>query len=96
MATVSLLALLAVPAEGKERMAMARDILDKLALIAKSDPDLELRRAAQKARIIISELPFAHAIIGDINEKGDKPDDEKETKVVKPAEISSSEDTNKD
>ncbi|KAK8894506.1 hypothetical protein M9Y10_022940 [Tritrichomonas musculus] len=66
MATISLITLLSVPKEGKERIAMERSIADTLKNISESDPDLECRRAALKCRIIVAELPFGKVIVGDI------------------------------
>lgn len=68
MATVSLISLLAVPKDGKERIAMSRDIAGALQKIAESDADLECRRAAQKCRIFVAELPFGAVIIGQVDD----------------------------
>lgn len=65
-AAISLVSLLAVPKEGKERIAMARDIADALKRISESDADLHCRRAAYKARVIVAELPFGKVIVGEV------------------------------
>ena len=63
---ISLISMLAVPKEGKERIAMARDIADALRNISETDADLLCRRSAYKARIIVAELPFGKVIVGDV------------------------------
>lgn len=68
MATISLITLLSVPREGKERIAMERGIADTLKKISESDPDLECRRAATKCRIIVAELPFGKVIVGELTD----------------------------
>ncbi|OHT14405.1 hypothetical protein TRFO_15180 [Tritrichomonas foetus] len=66
IATIALITLLAVPKEGKERIAMERTIADTLKKISESDADLECRRAAYKCRVIVAELPFGKVIVGDV------------------------------
>lgn len=66
IATISLITLLSVPKDGKERIAMERSIADALKTISEEDPDLECRKAALKCRIIVAELPLGKVIVGDI------------------------------
>lgn len=66
MPVLSLMSMLAVPKEGKERIAMSRCIADSLKRISETDADLGCRRAAQKCRIFVAELPFGKVIIGDV------------------------------
>jgi hypothetical protein len=66
MSTLGLISLLAVPKEGKERMAMAGQLCYALKLISEKDPDLDCRRSAYKTRIFIAELPFGRAIVGEV------------------------------
>jgi hypothetical protein len=66
IAAVSLIALLAVPKEGKERIAMSREIADALKKISESDADLYCRRSACKVWIIVAELPFGREIVGQV------------------------------
>jgi hypothetical protein len=66
MSALGLLSLLAVPKEGKERIAMAGNICHQLKVITEKDSDLGCRRSAYKTRIIVAELPFGRAIVGDV------------------------------
>jgi hypothetical protein len=66
MSAISLISLLSVTKEGKDRIAMSLDIADALATISESDADLECRRSAYKARILVAELPRGRAIVGDL------------------------------
>jgi hypothetical protein len=66
MSALGLISLLAVPKEGKERIAMAGELCHALRGISEKDPDLDCRRSAYKTRIIVAELPFGRAIVGEV------------------------------
>jgi hypothetical protein len=66
LAALALLSLLAVPKEGKERIAMASDICQALRVISAKDADLDCRRSAYKTRIIVAELPLGMAVLGPV------------------------------
>jgi hypothetical protein len=66
MSALGLISLLAVPKDGKERLAMASDLADALKRISDSDPDLECRRSAYKARIFVAELPLGTVVMGPV------------------------------
>jgi hypothetical protein len=66
MSALALLALLAVPKEGKEMVAMAADLCHALRDISERDADLGCRRAAYRARIIVAELPMGRSVVGQV------------------------------
>lgn len=66
MSALSLIALLAVPKDGKEFLSKLPDIANRLKEISEIDSDLNCRRAAYKCRIFIAELPAGRAIIGHV------------------------------
>jgi len=61
---LSLLSLLVVPKDGKQMIATDPEIPDIINNIAKNDPDETVKQAAQKVRIMVSELPIGKAIMG--------------------------------
>jgi len=66
LAALSLIALLAVPKDGKELLSTMPDVADTLKKISSDDPDLQCRNAAKKCRIFVAEIPFGKVIMGDI------------------------------
>ncbi|OHT07643.1 hypothetical protein TRFO_24142 [Tritrichomonas foetus] len=63
-AILSLIALLAVPKDGKHKISTDRDLPDLINRIAKDDDDESCREAASEVRVLVSELPLGKAILG--------------------------------
>lgn len=61
---ISLMALLAVPKEGKHKISTDHDIPDLINNIARTDEDEPCRDAAEEVRVLVSELPLGKAIMG--------------------------------
>ena len=82
MSALSLIALLAVPKDGKELLSTMPDTADLLQKISETDPDMICRDTAMKCRIFIAEIPFGKAIVGDVVDPSrpvlPKPDDDED------------------
>ncbi|KAH0794611.1 Phosphoribulokinase / Uridine kinase family protein [Histomonas meleagridis] len=87
MSVISLLTLLAVPKEGKERIAKDQLIPSFLKNISEFDCDLHCRRAAMKCRVIVAELPFGRSVVGNVIDPSvpkRKEEKDKKIAIVKP------------
>jgi hypothetical protein len=60
---LSLVALLAVPKEGKEEIAGDQKLPDFVNAIIKNDKEERCKEAAREVKVLVSELPFGRAIM---------------------------------
>lgn len=65
---LSLIALLAVPKDGKQMIATDPDMPERINKIAREDPDEKCRDAAKEVRILVAEHPIGKAIMGDVEQ----------------------------
>jgi hypothetical protein len=63
-AVLSLIALLAVPKEGKSDIAQDENLPTYVNQIIDSDPDESCKDAAKRVKVLVSELPAGRAIMG--------------------------------
>lgn len=63
-AVLSLIALLAVPKEGKNDIAKDDQLPDLINNIIQNDPDENCRKAANEVKVLVSELPIGQTIMG--------------------------------
>jgi hypothetical protein len=64
-AVLSLIALLAVPKDGKSDIAQDENLPTYINEIIASDPDESCKEAAKRVKVLVSELPAGRAIMGE-------------------------------